>query len=258
MTYAQLQFVKAEAAFRSGDKATALTAYRNGISAHIDFVNARNLDANQATTQITSAEKTAFLGDTRIVPADPAALTLTQIMTQKYIAQWGWGHNEMWMDMRRYHYTDIDPATARRCIRASLRRRICSATTTARSRGAFARDTTRSTSGTSRRSRPSAATRWTTTRNPRGSSTRNPAMTRIRLLSSLLGGPCARGVLEGRRPGHYRPDGRLVHQVLQLRRERAERELFRQRCQGDGDQLDELHAADRRRRTRRARLPASR
>ena len=111
MTYAQLQFVKAEAAFRSGDKATALAAYRNAISAHIDFVNARNLDANQATTQITSAEKAAFLADPRIVPTSPSALTLTQIMSQKYIAEWAWGHNELWMDMRRYHYTDIDPAT---------------------------------------------------------------------------------------------------------------------------------------------------
>jgi hypothetical protein len=111
MTYAQLQFVKAEAAFRSGDKATALTAYRNGISAHIDFVNSRNLDANQTATQITSAEKAAFLADPRIVPANAGQLTLTQIMSQKYIAQWAWGHNETWMDMRRYHYTDIDPAT---------------------------------------------------------------------------------------------------------------------------------------------------
>ncbi|MDB4875155.1 MAG: hypothetical protein JWM41_1601 [Gemmatimonadetes bacterium] len=111
MTYAQLQFVKAEAAFRSGDKATALAAYKNAISAHIDFVNTRNLDANQAATQISAAEKAAFLADTRIVPTSSAALTLTQIMTQKYIAQWAWGHNELWMDMRRYHYTDTDPAT---------------------------------------------------------------------------------------------------------------------------------------------------
>jgi hypothetical protein len=111
MTYAQLQFIKAEAAFRSGDKATALAAYRNAISAHFDFVNSRNLDANSNATQITSAEKAAFLADPRIVPATAAALTLTQIMTQKYIAQWAWGHNELWMDMRRYHYTDIDPAT---------------------------------------------------------------------------------------------------------------------------------------------------
>jgi hypothetical protein len=111
MTYAQLQFIKAEAAFRLGDKATALNAYRNGISAHIDFVNLRNLDANSTASQISSGEKAAFLADPRIVPTNPAALTLTQIMTQKYIAQWGWGHNELWMDMRRYHYTDNDPAT---------------------------------------------------------------------------------------------------------------------------------------------------
>ena len=34
-------------------------------------------------------------------------------MSQKYIAQWAWGHNELWMDMRRYHYTDIDPASGK-------------------------------------------------------------------------------------------------------------------------------------------------
>jgi hypothetical protein len=118
MTYAQLQFVKAEAAFRMGDQATALTAYRNGISAHIDWVNARNLDNNQsgrpdvAPTQITAAEKAAFLADVRVVPA-VGGLTLTHIMSQKYIAQWAWGHNELWMDMRRYHYTDIDPSSGR-------------------------------------------------------------------------------------------------------------------------------------------------
>jgi hypothetical protein len=32
-------------------------------------------------------------------------------MLQKYIAQWGWGFEEQWMDLRRFHYTDIDPAT---------------------------------------------------------------------------------------------------------------------------------------------------
>ena len=111
MTYAQLQFIKAEAAYRSGDKATALTAYRNGVSAHIDFVNARNLDNSQSPTQITAAEKAAFLAAPTIVPATAAALTMTQIMVQKYIAQFWWGHNEIWMDLRRFRYTDIDPAS---------------------------------------------------------------------------------------------------------------------------------------------------
>jgi hypothetical protein len=112
MTYAQLQFVKAEAAFRAGDRATALTAYRNALSAHIDFVNARNAEDGQKATQITAAEKATFLASPEIVPA-ASNLTLTHIMSQKYIAQWGWAHTELWMDMRRYHYTDVDPASGR-------------------------------------------------------------------------------------------------------------------------------------------------
>lgn len=111
MTYAELQFVKAEAAYHAGDKVTALAAYRNGISAHIDFVNARVAEnGDTAEHQITATEKANFLANPAIVP--PAAnLTLSQIMSQKYIALWGWGINEAWMDMRRYHYTDIDPAS---------------------------------------------------------------------------------------------------------------------------------------------------
>lgn len=111
MTYAQLQFVKAEAAYLMGNRALALEAYTNGISAHIDFVNARNAEDNQVATQITAAEKAAFLANTAIVPTDPNALTLQMIMSQKFIAQWAWGFNEIWMDMRRYHYTDVDPVT---------------------------------------------------------------------------------------------------------------------------------------------------
>jgi hypothetical protein len=107
MTYAQLQFIKAEAAYRMGDKATALAAYKNGISAHIDFVNSRNLDNGQTPTQISASEKTAFLANTNIVPA-ASGLTLSHIMSQKYIAQWGWGYDETWMDLRRYHYTDTE------------------------------------------------------------------------------------------------------------------------------------------------------
>jgi hypothetical protein len=110
MTYSQLQFVKAEAALRKGDAATALTAYTAGISSHMDFVNARYAELGQASLQISSAEKAAFLANPAIVPA-AGALTLSHIMSQKYIAQWGWGHNELWMDMRRFHYTDLDPVS---------------------------------------------------------------------------------------------------------------------------------------------------
>jgi hypothetical protein len=105
MTYAQLQFVKAEAQYLKGQKDLALATYKNAISAHLDFVNARNTDDGQSPSQITAAEKDAFLADPNIVPA-VGNFTLSHIMSQKYIAQWAWGHNELWMDMRRYHYTD--------------------------------------------------------------------------------------------------------------------------------------------------------
>ncbi len=108
VTYSQLQFIKAEAALRSGDQATALDAYTKAISSHIDFVNARNQDDGQTPTQISAAEKAAFLASPQIVPP---VLDLSHIMSQKFIAQWAWGHNELWMDMRRYHYTDVDPVS---------------------------------------------------------------------------------------------------------------------------------------------------
>ena len=83
ITYAELQFIKAEAALRMGDAVVSRAAYLNGVSSHIDFVNARNLDAGQTPTQITPAEKAAFLADTNIAPA---TITLSHIMSQKYIA----------------------------------------------------------------------------------------------------------------------------------------------------------------------------
>ena len=115
VTYSQLQFVKAEAALRKGDAATARTAYINGVSSHIDFVNARYAELGQASAQISATEKAAFLASPAIVPTGP--VTLSHIMSQKYIAQWAWGHNELWMDMRRYHYTDLDPVSGTQVFR---------------------------------------------------------------------------------------------------------------------------------------------
>lgn len=115
VTYSELQFVKAEAAYRMGDMATAKQAYIDGISSHIDFVNTHNQDDGQWPSQITADEKAAFLADTSIVPT--GNITLSHIMSQKYIALWGWGFNEIWLDMRRFHYTDVDPVTGQEVFR---------------------------------------------------------------------------------------------------------------------------------------------
>ena len=80
-----------------------------GVARSIDL--ARHPEgAISAEQAISAAEKAAFLANPEIVPL-AADLTLTHIMSQKYIAQWAWGHLELWMDMRRFHYTDLDPAS---------------------------------------------------------------------------------------------------------------------------------------------------
>lgn len=90
-TYAEMQFIKAEAAFKKGDLATALTAYQNGIRAHMDYTN------------VSAANRDAYMASAAVVQTT-GALTLSHIMLQKYIAMWGHGVLETWVDIRRYNY----------------------------------------------------------------------------------------------------------------------------------------------------------
>jgi hypothetical protein len=117
MTASEMALLRAEAAFRKGDKAAALAAYKDGISKHFDLLMTY-YNTNVATADLlTTAKRDAFLADTRVVPANAADLTLTQIMLQKYIALWGHGTFETWVDLRRYHYVDNDPATGKQVYR---------------------------------------------------------------------------------------------------------------------------------------------
>lgn len=117
MTAAELQFTKAEAAFRKGDKTTALSAYTNGINLHFDFINRASWQRGNGviynTSPITAAQRTAYLNGYN-VKRTTTDLRLADIMGQKYIALWGWGFFETFVDLRRYHYTDteIDPVTS--------------------------------------------------------------------------------------------------------------------------------------------------
>ncbi|WP_029268564.1 SusD/RagB family nutrient-binding outer membrane lipoprotein [Flavobacterium sp. KJJ] len=109
MTYSEIQFIKAEAAFIKGDKAMALDAYKKAIDANIDFVNTNTVVSTTfpITSTITAAEKTAFLTDVNIVPA-AANLTISHIMLQKYVALFGYGMLETWTDLRKYHYDNTN------------------------------------------------------------------------------------------------------------------------------------------------------
>jgi hypothetical protein len=116
MTAAEIQFTKAEAAFRKGDKALALSAYTRGIGLHFDFINRGSWQRGNGvlynTSPISLAERTAYLNGAN-VKRTAASLKLSDIMLQKYIALWGWGFFETFVDMRRYHYIDTenDPVT---------------------------------------------------------------------------------------------------------------------------------------------------
>jgi hypothetical protein len=107
MAYHELQFIKAEAAHRKGNKAIAHDAYLKGINAHFDFTNTYAA-LSGLSPQITTAQRTAYLNSPAVKSA-PGALTLSDIMLQKFIGDWAWNPYETWSDIRRYHYFDFDP-----------------------------------------------------------------------------------------------------------------------------------------------------
>lgn len=113
--YAEIQFIKSEAAYKKGDKVTAYAAYLAGINGHFDFINKTSWPRsnmalyNTAIGQLTATQRNNYLASANV--KTQATLTLSDIMLQKYIALWGWGWIETWVDLRRYHYTDVDPVT---------------------------------------------------------------------------------------------------------------------------------------------------
>ena len=109
ITASEVQFMKAEALYRKGDKGNALIAYVNGINLNFDLLQSTDYEQSvPAARRITPASKAAYLASTVVVPV-AADLTLSHIMLQKYIALYGYGHIETWVDMRRFHYTDSEP-----------------------------------------------------------------------------------------------------------------------------------------------------
>ena len=116
MTYSEMQFLRAEAYFIKGNLANARIAYINGIDGHFEmlnthfygYLNTLGSISPAAMTKVTipAAEKAAYLADPTFVPP-VAGLTLKHIMCQKYLALWGWGIVENWVDMRRYAYDEI-------------------------------------------------------------------------------------------------------------------------------------------------------
>lgn len=121
MTYAEICFIKAEAYMRKGDKGKAYENFINGIKGHFDFIN-RNYSGIRGALSIyngnpiTTAARDKYLASAA-VPQNLNTLTLSDIMMQKYIALWGWGFFETWVDLRRFHYIDPDPVSGQQVYR---------------------------------------------------------------------------------------------------------------------------------------------
>lgn len=115
LTYHEMCFIKAEVYLRKGDAANAYTAYRAGIQAHLDMMQAKlaqwkagGFNKNAAGVTIPDMEpmdqtaiNTYLLSSA--VNQTAGSLTMSDIMLQKYLAM---GCSiENWNDMRRFNFS---------------------------------------------------------------------------------------------------------------------------------------------------------
>ena len=115
LTYPEMCFIKAEILFNKGDKNGAYTAYINGIKAHFELMNqkltewqgagycttAKGFDVSFAYAPMTQSSIDAYMRS-EAVKQSSAALTLSDIMMQKYIAM---GPDlQKYDDVRKYNY----------------------------------------------------------------------------------------------------------------------------------------------------------
>ncbi|VTP92472.1 SusD/RagB family nutrient-binding outer membrane lipoprotein [Sphingobacterium daejeonense] len=87
LTYAEVKFIEAEAAFRDNNQALAYTAYQAGIKASMDKLGVPAADATKYITAVSKGQ---------------ASLTLLDIFREKYVVTYL--NSEAWNDVRRFDY----------------------------------------------------------------------------------------------------------------------------------------------------------
>ncbi|WP_375434460.1 SusD/RagB family nutrient-binding outer membrane lipoprotein [uncultured Hymenobacter sp.] len=111
ITYHELKFIEAEAAFKAGNKARALTAYKEGIRAHMAKIGGGGTFSAPAVTFpiITASQIAAYLSSPAVAQTEAQLASPNNpnvpraIMEQKYIAMFL--NPESWSDMRRYDFS---------------------------------------------------------------------------------------------------------------------------------------------------------
>jgi hypothetical protein len=116
-SFAEIQFIKAEALYLKGQKSAALDAFKIAVAGHMDFVKKLivpatlvkngNKQASVIGDKITSARfstlATDYLNSKFVNNLSLTDFSLAHIMMQKYVALFPWSL-DTWNDMRRYHY----------------------------------------------------------------------------------------------------------------------------------------------------------
>lgn len=110
LTYQEMCFIKAEVYMRKADPGNAFTAYRAGIQANLDLMQAKLTDwqasgyttTNPDMAPMNPADITAYLSSAAVAQ-NAGELSMSDIMLQKYIAM---GCSiENYNDMRRFNFS---------------------------------------------------------------------------------------------------------------------------------------------------------
>ena len=108
LTYHEMCFIEAEIHMRKGNDAPAFAAYKRGIEAHINMMQAKLTEwqaagyNNPDMTPMNAADITTYLASNAVCQT-AGSLTMADIMLQKYVAM---GCSiENWNDMRRFNFS---------------------------------------------------------------------------------------------------------------------------------------------------------
>ena len=116
MTSAEVKFCIAEAYFRMGDKANALTWWKAAIADDMEFTakyiytgkaaeNANSVAGGDKISKAVFNQAAAeYLAGPFVEGVTVDELTLSHIMMQKFVALFTWGANETWVDQRKVFY----------------------------------------------------------------------------------------------------------------------------------------------------------
>ncbi|MCO5291238.1 MAG: SusD/RagB family nutrient-binding outer membrane lipoprotein [Chitinophagaceae bacterium] len=110
VTYPEMCFIKAEVYMRKGDKANAYTAYRQGIQANMDKMQAKLTEwqaggyaaTNPDMAPMNTADINAYMASNAVCQS-AGDLTMSDIMLQKYVALGA--SIENYNDMRRFNFS---------------------------------------------------------------------------------------------------------------------------------------------------------